>query len=313
MNQILSTNDKSGNSILGLKPIIRFFAIIMIIIAFIFIGESGYEIYSSTKQKKEFLRAELETEQFGSVLNLNISSKKMLSRIEYSWNDGNITEIKGIGKATLSVDIEVPPGENSLKVAAIDVEGNKTKFEKVNVSYTESDIIYERDRTQPEISIEKSASAKKFVIIVKDNKELDYISYYFDGEQPTVVNATEETKTEIREELPAQKGTKTINVKAVDKAGNESTDSKTIIGSEGPKITASIKDDNFVIKVTSENEIKRIVYLYNETEEHEVENIPEHAKEFEFRVPLKDGENKLKINAYEEEIMTEYKCKKTKK
>jgi hypothetical protein len=312
MNQILSTNEKSGNSILGLKPIVRFFAIILIIMALIFIGQSGYRIYSSTKYKQEFPRAELQTEQFGSVLNLKFSSEKILSRIDYSWNDGNTTEVKGIGKANIDIDIDVPPGENKLKVSAVDVDGNKTKFEEIKVSYTEDDVVYDRDRTEPEISIEKSANAKKFVITVKDNKELDYISYYWEGEQPTVVNATEETKTELVEELAAQKGTKTITVKAVDKAGNESTKSRTIVGSEGPKITVSIKDNNFVVKVTSENDITRIVYLYNETEEHEVENIPKNSKEFEFKVPLKDGENKLKINAYEEDIMTEYKCKKTK-
>ena len=312
MNQILSTNDKSGSSLLGLKPIVRFFAIILIIMALIFIGQSGYRLYSSTKNKNEFPRVKLQTEQFGSVLNLQFSGEKILSRIEYSWNDGNATEIKGIGKTNVDIDIDVPPGENTLKVSAVDVEGNKTKFEKVKVTFTESDVIFERDRTNPEISIEKSANISKFVITVKDNKELDYVSYYWEGEQPIVINATDETKTEIVEEISARKGTKTINVKAVDKAGNESTSTRTIVGSEGPKITAGVKDDNFVIKVTSENEITRIVYVYNETEEHEVENIPENAKEFEFKVPLKDGENKLKVSAYEEDIMVEYKCKKTK-
>ena len=311
MNQILSTNDKSGNSILGLKPIVRFFAIILIVMAIIFIGQSGYKLYSSTKKKNEFPRAKLQTEQFGSVLNLKISDEKILSRIEYAWNNGNITEVKGIGKTNIDMDIDVPQGENVLKVSAIDVEGNKTQFEKFNVSYTEDDVIYERDRTQPVISIEKSANAKKFVISVTDNKELDYISYNWEGDVPTVVNATEETKLKLEEEIAAQKGTKTINVKAVDKAGNESTKSRTIVGSEGPKVTASLKNDSFAIKVTSENEITKILYTHND-EEHEVENIPEHSKEFEFLVPLKDGENKLKINAYEDEIMTEYKCRKTK-
>ena len=311
MNQILSTNEKSGNSILGLKPIVRFFAIILIVMAIIFLGQSGYKLYSSAKKRTEFPKAKLQTEQFGSVLNLKISDEKRLSRIEYAWNNGNITEVKGIGKTNIDMDIDVPQGENVLKVSAIDVEGNKTQFEKINVSYTENDVIYERDRTEPVINIEKSSNAKKFVISVTDNKELDYISYNWEGDVPTVVKATEETKLKLEEEIAAQKGTKTISVKAVDKAGNESTKSRTIVGSEGPKVSASIKNDSFAIKVTSENEITKILYTHN-GEEHEVEDLPEHSKEFEFLVPLKDGENKLKINAYEDEIMTEYKCKKTK-
>ena len=47
-------------------------------------------------------------------------------------------------------------------------------------------------------------------------------------------------------------------------------------------------------------------------EEHTVEGIPQGAKEYEFKVPLKDGvTNYLKIDAYENDLLTEYKCKKT--
>lgn len=311
MNQILSTNEKNASSALGLKPILKFFAIIILIIAIIFVGQSGFKLYKSIKYKEEFPRAELQTEQYGSVLNLKITDSVVISRIEYAWNDGNITEVKGIGKTTTDIDIEVPQGENILKVSAVDVDGNKTKFEDFKVSYTEEDVVHERDRKAPEISIEKSSTAKKFIISVTDDKELDYISYNWENEEPTIVRATEETKLTINEEIAAQKGTKTINVKAVDKAGNENTKSRTIVGSEGPKISASIKNDSFAIKVTSENAVTRIVYTHNNVE-HEVENIPEGSKEFEFRVPLQDGENLLKINAYEDEIMTEYKCKRTK-
>ena len=311
MNQILSTNDKRGNTVLGLKPIVKFFAVILIIMALIFVGQGGYKLYQSVKYKQEFPKAELETEQFGSVLNLKFTDSVILSKIEYSWNNGNITEIKGIGKTKVDIDIDVPQGENTLNVSTIDVDGNKTQFEGIKVVYTEEDTVNERDRIQPVISIEKSANAKKFTITVKDNKELDYVSYNWEGEEATVIRATEDTKLSITEEVAAQKGTKTITVKAVDKAGNESTKSRTIVGSEGPKISASIKDESFAIKVTSENGITKIVYTHNEVE-HEVEDIPEGAKEFEFLVPLQDGENYLKIDAYEDEIMTEYKCKKTK-
>ena len=98
---------------------------------------------------------------------------------------------------------------------------------------------------------------------------------------------------------------------AVDKAGNKQTVTKKIIGSNGPTISASLDGDNFVIKVTDEFGITKIEYTHND-EQKTVEGIPENAKEFEFRVPLKDGVNLLKINAYENGIMTEYKCKKTK-
>lgn len=311
MNQILSTNDKKSNSVLGLKPIISFFAIILIVIALIFAGQSGYKLYKSIKYKQEYPRAELQTEQFGSVLNLKFTDSVVISKIEYSWDNGNITEIKGIGKTKVDIDIDIPQNDHILNVSVTDVDGNKTKFENIKVSFTEADIVNEKDRIQPVISIEKSSNAKKFIITVKDNKELDYISYTWEDGQPTIVRATEETKLAITEEIVAQKGTKKITVKAVDKAGNESTKSRTIIGSEGPKVSASIKNDSFAIKVKSENGITKIKYKHNEVE-HEVTDIPKDSKEFEFLVPLQKGENYLIINAYEEDIMTEYKCKKTK-
>ena len=312
MNQILSTNDKKRSTALGLKPIVRFFAIMLVIMALIFGGQAGYKLFKSNKDKTDFPKAELKTEQFGSVLNLKFKDEIRMKKIEYSWNDGNITEIEKNGENNIEIDIDVPNGENTLHVAVIDVENNKTKFEAFKVSYTEGDIIYEKDRKDPTVSVESSGTAKKFKIIAKDDKELDYVSYNWENEEPTVVKATEDTKLEIVEEVAIQhKGTKDIFIKVVDKAGNKVEKNMHIIGSEGPKVRASLKDNNIVIKVTSENKITRIVYTHNDVE-HEVENIPEDAKEFEFLVPLQDGENKVKVNAYENEIMTEYKCKKTK-
>lgn len=312
MNQILSTNEKKGNSVLGLKPIIRFFAIILIVMALIFIGQGGYKLYKSIKYKNEYPRAQLQTEQFGSVLNLKFSDSVVINKIEYLWDNNEEGKgVKGIGKTKFDVDIDIPQGEHVLNVSAIDVDGNKTQFESIKVSFTEKDVVNERDRIQPVISIEKSSNAKKFIITVKDNKELDYISYCWEGDQPTIVRATEENKKTITEEIAATKGTKVITVKAFDKAGNENNKSMKIIGSEGPKITASIKNSSFAIKVKCENPITKIKYTHNEVE-HEVKDLPKDATEFEFLVPLQDGENYLKINAFENEIMTEYKCKKTK-
>lgn len=270
-------------------------------------------MYKSFKDKTDFPKAELKTEQFGGIINLKITDEVKIKKVEYSWNDGNITEVqKQDSKNVLDIDIEVPNGENTLHVVAIDVDNNKTKFEDIKVSYTEGDEVYDKDRKDPVISVESSGTAKKFKIIATDDKELDYISYTWEGGEPTVVKAKEETKLEIVEEVAIQhKGSKDIVIKAVDKAGHEVTKEMHIIGSEGPKIQAGLRGDNIVIRVTSDNKITRIVYTHNDVE-HEVENIPKDAKEFEFLVPLQDGENKVKVNAYEDEIMTEYKCKKTK-
>ena len=162
---------------------------------------------------------------------------------------------------------------------------------------------------KPVISIENENG--KLTITAKDETELDYFSYQWEGSDEVRVYPTEEDKTMVKQELEVKQGSTKLALTAVDKSGNKETSSKKIIGSNGPTIKASISEGNFVVKVSDEFGITKIEYTHNQ-EEHTVEGIPQNAKEYEFKVPLKDGDNYLKINAYENGIMTEYKCKKTK-
>ncbi|MBR4261051.1 MAG: hypothetical protein IKQ33_03750 [Clostridia bacterium] len=166
-----------------------------------------------------------------------------------------------------------------------------------------------KDTTNPTISI-KNANGK-LTVTVTDETELDYFVYQWEGKEENRIEATEETKTTIEQEIFVEKGTSRLTLTAVDKAGNKETTTKKIIGSNGPTITASISNENFVVKVTDEFGITKIEYSHNGGETQTVEGIPEGAKEYEFKVPLTEGTNYLKINAYENGIMTEYKCKKT--
>lgn len=306
MNQILITNDENGNSVLGIKPIARFFAILIIIIALIFAGESGYKLYESRKSQNEFPRATIETNKVGSTLNIKFKDEVPINKIEYAWNDGKATSLKGIGRKEFSIDIEIPQNENKLTVVVIDVNGNKTKFKDIIVEFSEDE-----DTIKPTIKFEKGSTTGKLVIVANDDRALDYITYKWEDGETIKVDATEENQTEIRQEVNVEKGTKKIIVLAADKSENRFEDSKTIVGSTGAKITVSISEGNFVVKVVGDNNITKILYTHNDIE-HTVPDIPKDAKEFEFKVPLQDGINLLKINAFEDEIMTEYKCKKTK-
>ena len=87
---------------------------------------------------------------------------------------------------------------------------------------------------------------------------------------------------------------------------------KKVVGSNGPKVVVTLEDNNFIVKVTDEYKLTKIEYTLNDSVVN-VDNIPVDAKEFEFKVPVQEGANYLKINAYDEnDLMTEYKCKKTK-
>ena len=189
---------------------------------------------------------------------------------------------------------------------------NTKKNEEGQTKKDETEVVIPdepKDTTDPTISIENANG--KLTVTVEDETELDYFTYQWEGKDETKIDATEETKTLIKQEIFVEKGTSRLTLTAVDKAGNKYTTTKKIIGSNGPTIKASISNENFVVKVTDEFGITKIEYSHNGGETKTVEGIPEGAKEYEFKVPLTEGTNYLKINAYENGIMTEYKCKKT--
>ena len=304
MNQILVTKDENGSNSKGIKPVIRFFAVVAIIFAIVLIVEGGLHLYNNLNNNKDFVKPELSYEKNGSAINLKVTSEVGLNKVTYAWNDGNKTELSADGKKSVTYNIEIPQGENKLNVNVKDVEGHETKYEDISVSFTGSD-----DSVKPEIKIENVSG--KLEITATDDKEIDYLTYQWEGSEEVKFEQSPEDKTTIKQTLEVEKGTKKLTLVAVDKTGNKQTVTKKIIGSNGPTIKASLDGDNFVIKVTDEFGITKIEYTHND-EPKTVEGIPENAKEFEFRVPLKEGVNLLKGNAYENGIMTEYKCKKTK-
>lgn len=324
MNQILMTDVENKGKNTNMKSIIRFFCIVCIVFSVILIGEGGFNLYkslgknsstnNSEKSDTSYKKAEtpenneakpnFKFQKNGSSLNLMFDSTVGINKVIYSWNGGNETVVKVDGKKEVNFDIEIPQGNNNLSLSVIDANGEKTKFKDQNISFEEV-----ADSQKPVISI-KNENGRLYVT-AKDETELDYFSYQWEGSDEVVVNPSEEDKTTVEQEIEVQKGTSRLTLTAVDKTGNKESTTKKIIGSNGPSISASISEGNFVVKVTDEFGITKIEYTHNE-EVFNVDNIPEGATEFEFKVPLKDGANYLKINAYENGIMTEYKCKKTK-
>ena len=309
MNQILMTKDENGVVSGEIRPIVKFFAIVIIVLALIFVGQGAYKMYKSSREDKTFVQPKLSHEQNGSAITLKFDSEVGINKIEYAWNNGNITTVKGTEKKDIDLELEIPQGENQLKVSVTDVDGNKTSFENIPVSFI-VEPEEEGDTSKPEISIVNALG--KITITAKDETELDYITYKWEDEDEVKVNVSQEDKKSIVQELAVEKGTKKLVITAVDKTGNKETISKNVIGSDGPKIQVTIADGSFVVKViATDYKITKINYTINEVEKS-VENIPANSKEVEFKVPLEDGINYLKINAYEDELMAEYKCKKTK-
>ena len=303
MNQILITKEESGVSSSEMRSIIRFFVVAIIVFGLILIGEGAFNLYNKTERGSEFPAPKVSSEKNGGSITLNIDGETRVNKVIYIWDNGIENSYEANGKISFAFDIDIPPGDHVLKTTVVDVEGNKTKYEDISVSFTEDD-----DATKPNISIEKKSG--KLEIVATDETELDYFSYQWEDSEEVVMEPSEEDKTTIKANVDVIEGTKKITLIAVDKSGNKQTVTRKIIGSNGPAISASIADNSFVVKVTDEIEITKIVYTHN-GEECTIDDIPKGSKEYEFKVPLKDGDNYLKVNAYEDGIMAEYKCKKT--
>lgn len=304
MNQILVTNDEKSYESRDMKVIVKFFAIISIIFALVLVGEGIFNLSKDASQKTEFAKPELSYAKSGSSLEVKISGTIGLNKVIYSWNNDEETVLKADGKKDFNFEVEIPQGENQFNARVIDVNGNKTKYDGVAVAFTELE-----DAKKPTIKIENVEG--KLEVTATDDKELAYFIYQWEGEQENKVEPKEEDKTTIKQTIEVNKGTKMLTLIAVDKSGNKETKTKKIIGSNGPTISVELEDNNFVVKVKDEYGITKIEYTHN-GETKEVKDIPSGAKEYEFKVPLKDEANYLKVNAYENGIMTEYKCKKTK-
>ena len=290
MNQILITNDKKGEFSKDIKPVIKFFAIVIIIVALLLLSIGGYNLYNSLKNKNAYPKPSLSVEKNGSAVSINVKGEIGVNKLEYSWNDGNITVLKGNGKKDVSFDIEIPQGDNTLNISVIDVEGNKTNFNGTQVAFTNTD-----DTVKPVISIVNSDG--KLVITATDEKEIVYLSYQWEGEEEVKIDASEDNKQSITQKVDVQKGTKKLTISAADKTGNKETITKNVVGSNGPEIKVTVENQNFVVKVTDEYGLTKIEYTLN-NKVYTVEDLPSKAKEFEFKVPLEDGVNYLKINAY---------------
>ena len=167
MNQILLTNEETGKSSNGMKPVIRFFAVVAIVFAIVLIVEGILHLYNNLNKRNDYSKPQLSYEKNGSSINLKVDGEIGLNKVTYSWNDGNETVLSADGRKSVSYNIEIPQGDSTLKAVVKDVEGHETKFEDIEISFNESD-----DTVKPEIKIENVSG--KLEVTATDEKEIDY-------------------------------------------------------------------------------------------------------------------------------------------
>ena len=292
MNQILYVEKpKKGNS-LEINSIVKIFTIIILILGIILIVKGTYGVINDTAGGQSQNNIIVSIKEVNDKLELNIKHDKAIDKIIYSWNGEQEKTLQGKGQSSLIEQIELPLGTNVLSLKIIDK--NKKKFE-----YTKELFRAEKDTIEPQIEFVVEGSKVKMV--VKDETELSYIMYRWNEEDNTVVEPRENSKKQIEEKITILKGENTLTIVAVDAAGNEKIKQQTFRGVKKPKIETTQENDELIIKITDEENIKKIELNVNgeifSTDPDET-GVSINMKEVELRQKLVSGQNTITITVF---------------
>lgn len=300
MNQILLTdnyknsnkNKRSNmNSSNDTKKIILFFSIVILIFGIAIIGVYGYKIYNNSNKKEMVIaKPQLSLEETEESVTIIANADAGISRIIYTWNDEEPTEVDMNGRTSHEEQMEIPVGENTLKVKVIDANGEEIESTK------QFSKVYDE---KPIIATEIGEDAK-LTITATDETAIKYITYKWNDEEPTTVEAQTETDTVIEVKIDVKRGKNTLTVTAVDLNNNEETLSKTFNGVNKPIIEVTKQGDEVYMKISHDMGFERVdfsingqIYTYNE----DYSGYDASTKELEYRIKLKQGENIVIITA----------------
>ncbi len=120
----------------------------------------------------------------------------------------------------------------------------------------------EDDEEAPTIELILSGATVK--IIARDETEIDYLEYGWNNEEKKVVNSTSD-KNRIDASVELKQGTNTLKVRAVDKAGNESTKENDFKGEYDPKVELYTTEggDGLIIIASCDDGISKIEFTQN--------------------------------------------------
>lgn len=297
MNQILDYNpdNKGGKKSSGSDNIVRVFAIIIIIFALALAGTGAYNLINKNKSNNSTTataeKAKIEVEQQESQAVIKVTHTKAIEKIIFSWNNGKETTIKTTGETSAEQVIALPAGENTLHVKVTDVDGGESTYEGQFTSENGEDII------NPVITLKVDEVTKKLVITATDETSLDFITYRWNSDEETKIEASEDDPTKIETQIDILKGVNDITVVAVDSNNNTTTETKSYTGVTKPEITITVSADkkSADIYVKHENGLQEVKLNLN-GQNYDID-IGDKPTEVQFNVGLPDGENTLTVTA----------------
>lgn len=306
LNQILSIdnskketakkNKTRNNGPIEINSILKFFAISILLFGIFMIGSGSYSMYKDSTKEVTNTKPVIYVEQTSEEeILLKVTHDKALSKMTYSWNDEEATEVPSNGRREIETKIQIPTGTNTLKVYASDANGQEIEYKKV---YT----------IEGSININIEPEGNNLKITANGKNQLLYMTYRWDEEEETKVDINSD---QMEQTIEIPKGLHKLTVIVVDEKNKTETKEQEVNGVTKPKLEVTTDgSSNFIIKASDEQGIKRVEFIINETEKYMLDltrayESVEDRKVFEYAYPLHDGENKLEVTVYNENDITE--------
>ena len=303
MNQILATvpQPKKGKKIKknraslnnsassDIKKVSRVFAIILLLFGIFIICTGSYALYKGDNSKdnavavmnKPTISVE-PVDDTGSTILLKVTSDIGIDNVAYQWNDGNTTTLSANSSKYFEQKIQIPNGTNNLNIKVTDIQGQES-------SYTKK---YELNSN---IKLEATDEGK-IRITYEGSIEISYLTYRWDEQEEQTIQIND---TKIDTQIDTLSGKHTLTVIVVDVNNNTETKVQQINGVSIPVIDIQLNNDYtaYVIKVTDEVELSEVIITLDEDDSKRYGQKLS-GKEFQFEIPLKEGDNKMKVEVY---------------
>ena len=301
MNQILSVEDTKkknkkskkqkmprNSGPVAIESILKFFAIAILIFGIFMIGSGSYSMYTNSQEETANVKPTIQVEESETEITLRVSHSRALSKVTYKWNNDEEVEIQASGKREVSQTIEIPTGENTLTIYAQDENGQETTYQK---SYT----------LEGDITIDFALDGNNIKVTASGKNELSYMTYRWDEEEETRVDIN---NTQIEQSIEIPMGQHTLTVIVVDVNNTTETKEQEVKGVTKPNLEITTDgSDNFIIKVSDNEGLKRLEFTVNDTDKYKLEL--EGRTELEYQWPIEEGENILDVTVYNQSDVTE--------
>ena len=291
VNYMQFNTTKSNGGRIEIEKITKIFAVVLIIFGIVMIGSGSYSMYQGTKVDTTDVKPTISVQEISETeLKIQITHTSTLQKATYNWTGEEPTELNAAGKRNVEQVIQIPTGENTLNIYALDGNGKETNYSKM----------YSR---QGDINIDFSVDGANLIVTASGVNELSYMTYRWDeeDEQRVDINALE---TEQIIEIP--QGQHTITVSVVDVNNTMETKKQEVKGVMKPTLNIGRTETNFVITASDSEGLTRMEVTIDQDENQKFSidlerlypNVDD-RKEFTYDgFQLHDGENTLEVTVY---------------